>query len=167
MRLPYRWERLQPSLFGNLNQTELARITSVVNAAAERHIQIILSPHNFGRYIHDGTDTLIGTSGVPISAFVDFSNKVARAFAGNGAIYGLNLMNEPHDSRNLWKQTAQAGLDAIRRADGSRLVLAPGDQWGWGLELETFNDGFLLDDPAARVIYEARSKPLGKESSCA
>ena len=137
MRLPYRWERLQPSLFGNLNQTELARITSVVNAAAERHIQIILSPHNFGRYIHDGTDTLIGTSGVPISAFVDFSNKVARAFAGNGAIYGLNLMNEPHDSRNLWKQTAQAGLDAIRRADGSRLVLAPGDQWGgaWSWKL--------------------------------
>ena len=63
VRLPYCWERLQPSLFGNLDQTELARITSVVHAAAERGMKIILSPHNFGRYIHNGTDTLIGTAG--------------------------------------------------------------------------------------------------------
>jgi endoglucanase len=155
VRLPYRWERLQPSLFGNLDQTELARITSVVNAAAERGMKIILSPHNFGRYIHNGADALIGTTGVPITAFADFSNKVARAFAGNGAVYALSLMNEPHDSRNLWKQTAQAGLDAIRRADSNRLVLAPGDQWSGAWSWKTFNDDFLLDDPAVRVIYEA------------
>jgi endoglucanase len=155
VRLPYRWERLQPKLFGNLDQAELARITSVVNAAAERDMKIILSPHNFGRYGYNGTDTLIGTAGVPISAFADFSNKVAQAFVGNNAIYGLSLMNEPHDSQNLWKQTAQAGLDAIRRADSDRLVLAPGDQWSGAWSWKTFNHDFLLDDPAARTIYEA------------
>ena len=64
-------------------------------------------------------------------------------------------MNEPHDSQNLWKQTAQAALDAVRRADSNRLVLAPGDQWSGAWSWKTFNDDFLLDDPAARVIYEA------------
>src|SRR5689334_15324327 len=108
VRLPYRWERLQRVLFGDLDGAELGRLKQVVSAAADQHMQVILSPHNFGRYLHDGKDTLIGTDGVSIEAFADFSHKVAQAFAGNDAIYGLSLMNEPHDSQSLWQQTAQA-----------------------------------------------------------
>jgi len=92
-------------------------------------MQVILSPHNFGRYHLAGEETLIGTPAVPIAAFADFSYKVAAAFAGNSAVYPLSLMNEPYDSKGMWKQTAQTGLDAIRNADRERLVLAPGDQW--------------------------------------
>jgi hypothetical protein len=58
-------------------------------------VQVILSPHNFGRYLLDRKSSLIGTAGVPVKAFVDFSYKVAKAFAGNDAIYALSLMNEP------------------------------------------------------------------------
>src|SRR5580700_6971170 len=130
VRLPYLWERLQPALFGELDEAELGRIKSFVAAAEARDIRIILSPHNFGRYLLNGDETLIGTAGVSIDAFADFSYKVAKAFAGDDAIYALSLMNEPHDSNGMWKQTAQAGLDAIRRADRERLVLAPGDKWG-------------------------------------
>jgi endoglucanase len=97
-------------------------------------MQVILSPHNFGRYLHEGKETLLSTDGVSIEAFADFSNKVAQAFAGNDAIYGL--MNEPHDSQNLWKQTAQAALEAsaaptaiglcsLRRSVERRLELEP------------------------------------------
>jgi endoglucanase len=155
VRLPFRWERLQPALFGPLDPTELGRIKSVVEAARARHMRVILSPHNFGRYFLGGNETLIGTGGVPIKAFADFWRRVAAQFAGNDAIYGLGLMNEPHDSQGLWKETAQAGLDAIRHADRSRLVLAPGDQWSGAWSWRHYNDDFLLDDPAARVIYEA------------
>jgi endoglucanase len=129
VRLPYRWERLQPSLFGELDGVELGRIKSVLAAAQARNMKVIVSPHNFGRYFLRGNETLIGTAGVPIAAFADFCRKVAGALVGNDAIYGLSLMNEPHASRCLWKQTAQAGLDAIRAADRERLVLAPGDEW--------------------------------------
>jgi endoglucanase len=155
VRLPYRWERLQRVLFGSLDVAELVRISRVVSAAADRHMQVILSPHNFGRRLHEGKQTLIGTDGVTVEAFADFSNKVARAFAGNDAIYGLSLMNEPHDSQNLWKQTAQAALDGIRRADRNRLVLVPGDEWSGAWSWKQFNDDFLLNDPANRIVYEA------------
>jgi endoglucanase len=155
VRLPYRWERLQPLLFGNLDQVELGRIRSVVAAARKRNMRVILSPHNFGRYYLDGQETLIGTGGVSIEAFADFSGKVAAAFAGEPAIYGLSLMNEPHASQGLWKQTAQAGLDAIRAVDRDRLVLAPGDEWSGAWSWREYNDDFLLHDPADRVVYEA------------
>jgi endoglucanase len=155
VRLPYRWERLQPVLFGSLDRAELRRISWVVWDAAVRHMQIILSPHNFGRRFHEGKQTLIGTDGVAVEAFADFFNKVAQAFAGNDAIYGLSLMNAPHDSHNLWKQTAQAALDGIRRVDRNRLVLVAGDEWSGAWSWKQFNDDFLLNDSANRIVYEA------------
>jgi endoglucanase len=155
VRLPYRWERLQPSPFGTLDQVELSRIKRFVEAAQLRKMRVILSPHNFGRYVIGGNDVLIGTSGIPIAAFADFSRKVAAAFAGNAGIYGLSLMNEPHDSKGLWKHTAQAGLDAIRSVDRDRLVLAPGDDWSGAWSWQRYNDDFLLTDNADHLIYEA------------
>jgi endoglucanase len=155
VRLPYLWERLQKSLFGPLDDAELGRIKKVVDSARALKMRIILSPHNFGRYHINGNPTLIGTGSVPIASFADFSHRVAAAFARDDAIYGLSLMNEPHDSRGLWKQTAQAGLDAIRQADRERLVLAPGDQWSSAYSWLQYNDDFLLRDSASRVMYEA------------
>jgi endoglucanase len=156
VRLPYLWERLQRSLFGELDKAELDRVKSVVAAVGARKMQVILDPHNYGRYVLDGKETLIGTGGVPIDAFADFSSKVAKTFAGNDAIYGLSLMNEPHDSPpGLWKQTAQAGLDAIRRIDRQRLVLAPGDEWDGAVNWQRDHDDFLLNDPTGHIMYEA------------
>jgi endoglucanase len=155
VRLPYCWERLQPSLFGELDGSELGRINDFVTAAHARNMRVILSPHNYGRYRVAGKEIPIGTASVPVEAFADFSNKVATAFAGNASVYALSLMNEPHDSNGLWKQIAQAGLNAIRKADPERLVLAPGDQWSGAWSWKKFNNDFLLDDPAGRTMYEA------------
>jgi endoglucanase len=155
VRLPYLWERLQRAPFGALDSAELGRINDFVASARARHVRVILSPHNFGRYRLGGKSMLIGTAGLPVEAFADFSYKVATAFAGNDAIYALSLMNEPHDSKGTWQQTAQAGLDAIRKADRERLVLAPGDQWSEAAKWRRYNDDFLLDDPAGRILYEA------------
>jgi endoglucanase len=155
VRLTYLWDRLQHSLFGELDRAELSRIKDVVAAARVRNMQVILSPHNFGRYPVNGIRTLIGTTGVPNEAFADFTYKVATAFAGNDAVYALSLMNEPHDSEGLWKQTAQAGLYAIRRADPERLILAPGDHWSSAHGWQQYNADFLLEDPADRITYEA------------
>src|SRR5579864_7311501 len=60
IRLPYRWERLQPTLFGALDDAELGRIKNFVAAAQARNMRVILSPHNFGRYFLNGKETLIG-----------------------------------------------------------------------------------------------------------
>lgn len=155
VRLPFRWERLQHAPFADFDQAELARIKGFVAAAGARNMRVILSPHNFGRYLINGRETLIGTTPVPNEAFADFCQKLAAAFAGNDAIYALSLMNEPHDSNGLWKSAAQAGLNAIRKSDRGRLVLAPGDQWSGAWSWRRYNDDFLLDDPSDNIAYEA------------
>jgi endoglucanase len=155
VRLPYRWERLQPSLFQKLDEAELGRIKKFVAAAHDRKMRVILSPHNFGRYLIDGEDKLIGSASVPIEAFADFSYKVAAAFRADPGIYALSLMNEPHDSEGLWKLAAQTGLDAIRVADRERLVLAPGDQWSGAWSWRRYNEDFVLNDSTGRLMYEA------------
>lgn len=155
IRLPYLWERIQLSLFEPLDAGEIGRIKTVLVAARALNMRVILSPHNFGRYHIDGRPTLIGTENVSVSSFADFCYKIAAAFSGDDAVYGLSLMNEPHDSQGLWKQTAQAGLDAIRRADPERLVLAPGDHWSSAYSWREYNEDFLLRDPSSRVMYEA------------
>lgn len=155
VRLPYRWERLQRSLFGELDSSELERIKSFVAAAQVRGMRVIISPHNYGRYRIANKEVPIGSPSVPIEAFADFSKKVAATFAGNEGVYALSLMNEPHDSNGTWKRIAQSALDAIRSVDGERVILAPGDEWSGAWSWKRFNNDFLLDDPARRIVYEA------------
>jgi endoglucanase len=155
LRLPYRWERLQPSLFGALDDAELGRISGVVAAAQEHGMRVILSPHNYGRYFIDGKEALIGTARLPFAAFADFSRKIAAAFAGNNAVYALSLMNEPHDTHGLWMPAAQAAFQAIRYVDHDRLVLIPGDGWSSAWNWWQTNRDLLIDDPAGHIMYEA------------
>ncbi|MFZ1096845.1 MAG: glycoside hydrolase family 5 protein [Xanthobacteraceae bacterium] len=155
IRLPFLWERLQPALFSDLADAELSRIKQLVAAARDRCMRLILSPHNFGRYSLQGKPTLIGSVEVPDAAFGDFWKRTASAFAGEPAVYGFSLMNEPHDMNGAWSRAAQVGLDAIRSIEPQRLVLVPGDHWTGAWSWKRFNDHFSVHDGSGRVIYEA------------
>ncbi len=50
VRLPFRWERLQPSLMGPLDALELKRLDKVVGLARDRQLKILLDVHNYARY---------------------------------------------------------------------------------------------------------------------
>ena len=155
IRLPFLWERLQPALFSDLADAELSRIKQLVAAARDRCMRLILSPHNFGRYSLQGKPTLIGSVEVPDAAFGDFWKRTASAFAGEPAVYGFSLMNEPHDMNGAWSRAAQVGLDAIRSIEPQQLVLVPGDHWTGAWSWKRFNDHFSVHDGSGRVIYEA------------
>jgi aryl-phospho-beta-D-glucosidase BglC (GH1 family) len=86
-RLPFRWERLQPTNSTPLNSTELGRMTAFVNYATSKGDNVILDPHNFERYyprvsnFQSSTNGLIGgtvansqTPGVVVTntMFADF-----------------------------------------------------------------------------------------------
>ena len=45
VRFPFRWERIQPTMNGELNATELAKMKKFVKAAEDRNIQILLDMH--------------------------------------------------------------------------------------------------------------------------
>jgi endoglucanase len=125
IRLPIRWERIQPTLLQPLDAAELARIDATVHAAAEQGLCVILDLHNYGVYQRQG----IGSSDVPISAFSDVWLRLARAFPDANRV-AFGLMNEPNlIPITTWAQAAQAAVSAIREAGAPHLVLVSGGRW--------------------------------------
>jgi endoglucanase len=157
VRLPFRWERLQPVLGGDLDRAELARLDRVIDLAGGRKMSVLLDPHNYARYGRK----VIGSPDVPNEYFADFWRRLALRYGGNRAIL-FGLMNEPNDiPSQQWFAAAQAAIDAIRRAGASNLILVPGNAWTGAHSWFTKRDGRsnagafeALTDPADRLVVE-------------
>jgi endoglucanase len=151
IRLPFKWERIQPALMGPLDADELGRLDKVVKLARERGLQILLDMHNYARY----GDKVIGTDDVPNAAFADVWAKLAAHYRDEKAIAAYGIMNEPHDTKGLWPAAAQACVDAIRTVDTTHLISVCGDGWSGAHSWRKINNNLLLKDPANRLVYEA------------
>jgi endoglucanase len=124
-RLPFRWERLQNSAFETLNATELTRMDNFVNYATAQGASVVLDPHNYSRYYGE----IIGSTNLDVSAFEDFWAKLAAHYKNNARVI-FGLMNEPNSmSSELWRDNANAAIQAIRRAGAHNLILVPGNGW--------------------------------------
>jgi endoglucanase len=128
VRLAFRWERLQQTLDGELDATELGRLDAVVDYATTHGVAVILDPHNYARY---GAD-VIGGPDVSNDDFGDFWARVAAHYAGDdGVLFGL--INEPHDlPTEQWLAAANAAIAAIRGAGAHNRILVPGNAWTGG-----------------------------------
>lgn len=128
-RLPFRWERLQRTLGGDLHPAELNRMNGFVNYTTGQGAHVILDPHNFARYFGNA----IGSGSVSVADFADFWGKVAAEFKDNpNVIFGL--MNEPvgaNQSNGIttetWLSAANAAIAAIRATGADNLILVPGN----------------------------------------
>jgi endoglucanase len=133
-RLPFRWERLQRTLNGGFDATELSRMNSFVDYATGRGAYVILDPHNYGRYWVGGRpggfEGVVGTGSVTDAAFADFWSRLADEYKDNDRVI-FNLINEPHDmpSTESWADSANAAIAAIRDAGAENLILVPGNGW--------------------------------------
>ncbi|WFE89381.1 glycoside hydrolase family 5 protein [Roseibium porphyridii] len=125
IRLPLKWERLQPQLNGPFDSAELTRLVDVVRRANGRGLTVVLDPHNYAEYENDR----LGKGKLTAADFANFWSQLARIFSGNPlVVYGL--MNEPTDIESaVWFEAAQAGLDAVRATGANNLVLVPGNVW--------------------------------------
>jgi endoglucanase len=125
IRLPFRWERLQQSLGGDLNAAELARMDVVVAEATAKKVYIILDPHNYARY----NGNLIGSSTVSQDNYVDLWKKLSAHYKSNGYVF-FALMNEPYGiDVNTWLSAANAAIAGIRAQGAVNLILVPGISW--------------------------------------
>ncbi|MEN9938646.1 MAG: endoglucanase precursor (endo,4-beta-glucanase)(cellulase) protein [Chloroflexota bacterium] len=124
LRLPFRWERLQPKAFGAFDAAEQARMDDFVAYATGRGASVLLDPHNYARY-YGG---LLGRE-VPHDVFADFWGKLAARYKGNPRVV-FGLMNEPHDMpTELWRDSANAAIRAIRASGATNLITVPGNSW--------------------------------------
>jgi endoglucanase len=160
IRLPFRWERLQPALNAALASAEQDRLIAVVDSAARKGLRVVLDTHNYAkRRIADdewALEYLIGSMQVPTSAFADYCGRLARTFQGNPSVI-FGLMNEPAQiGVEAWLQIANQGVASIRSEHAQQLILVPGvDYTGAHSWLSAHNDlmGNVVD-PANNFALE-------------
>ena len=165
-RLPFRWERMQPTQAGPLSTAELARMDAFVNYATAQGGTVIVEPHNFQRYYPDpnnfqqSAQGLVGTA-VPNSAYADFWSKMADHYKDNGRVI-FNLMNEPTTlpTEQLVTST-NAAIAAIRATGATNTIHVPGNAYtgahSWTQNwYGTANSVAMLNvvDPAKNMVYE-------------
>lgn len=125
IRLPFLWERVQPTLYGALDQTELQRLVSFVNNTTAKGITVLIDPHNYGRY----RQQVIGSAGVPHTAFGDFWYRLAVTFKSNPKVL-FGLMNEPYGiTTENWVGAANEAIRRIRLAGATNTIAVPGNAW--------------------------------------
>ncbi|MFA9441839.1 glycoside hydrolase family 5 protein [Uliginosibacterium sp. sgz301328] len=125
VRVPIRWERLQPELNQSLDEAELKRLTDTVREANAAGLCVIVDVHNYGVYKRQQ----LGSDAVPVAAFSDLWLRIARAFPdASGVAFGL--MNEPNlIPIDRWATAARAAVTALREGGARNLILVSGGRW--------------------------------------
>jgi endoglucanase len=165
-RLPFCWERLQPTAFGELDKAELARLDQTVSYLTTRNAYVIIDPHNYAAY----WGKRIG-KGTTKEMLADFWGKLAGHYANNNRVM-FGLMNEPNGiSGETWLEAANSSIAAIRAAPADNLILVPGVVWSgahswYGTYYGTPNAVTMLQikDPKNNYAFEVHQY-LDKDSS--
>jgi hypothetical protein len=179
VRLPFRWERIQPSLGGSLDPTELSRLKDCVRRAESAGLGVVLDVHNGGGYrLHDpavggGVERKIGSDYVDPSDLTDLWSRLSAEFGAAGGVVAYDLMNEPNNMpprasggtpARAWELASQAAVDAIRANGDGKLIMVPGYQysgvWAWTAN----HPDRWITDSANNHMYEAHQYFDGERS---
>ena len=150
VRIPFRWERIQPTVLGPLELIHLAALNNCVRYAVSKGLTAIIVAHNFGgRYFPGGggpggaipdpgdNEHKIGDGTLTRAHFADLWGRLGAHFADlpYGVIF--DLMNEPHDmpedghadgTLQLCAAYNEA-IAAIRAHGATNIVLLEGHGW--------------------------------------
>lgn len=158
VRLPFRWEQMQPALNGELSPPAVESLRGYLREAHARGMQVILDPHNFARYTtREGAVGIVGDPAVPNEAFADFWRRMSREFRGDPAIYAYGLMNEPNNIvTKHWERASQAAVDAIRAEGDGTKILVPGSNYSSSyIWVHCHGRKAWIRDPLDNFAYEA------------
>lgn len=101
VRLPIRWERVQPTLMGRLQPAEVQRILSTLDRAAAYGLQVLVDLHNYARYTRParegGATLVLGDGRLTDVHLADLWSRLSAVLKGRAGVLGYGLMNEPHD----------------------------------------------------------------------
>jgi endoglucanase len=158
IRIPFKWERIQPTMNAALNTTELNRLTAAVDYAQTKGMYVVLDLHNYGRRNINYTEYIIGSGTVTVAHIKDCWTRLAEAFKNKTNIYGYGIMNEPHDmlQNTPWLGIAQEIINGIRTADLTTSIIVGGDDWSSGERWVNSSSNLKnLTDASNKLIFEA------------
>lgn len=121
MRVPFSWMRMQQTLNGPLDTTDLNYLKVLVAANKARGITSLLDLHNMSVYIPGPPYTTAygldaGDGHVTTAHFVDFWSRMSQVAEFNDPLVWFGLMNEPGEfvSQATWFTSCAAATAAIR-----------------------------------------------------
>jgi hypothetical protein len=167
--IPFRWERIQPTLGGSLNSTEVQRLKDAITRAHQAGVTAVPIVANYGAYwLHDaatnkGVRRAIGGSHVSIEQFADLWKKLSGTLSGHAGIASYGLMREPaslpgatnREQAQVWERASQAAVDAIRANGDNHVLLVSGYRFSNTHTWPTQHPAKWINDPANNHVYEA------------
>lgn len=162
IRLPFRWDRIQPDLNGALNEKELSVMKRFIWEARKRNVRVLLDMHNSCRRFVDGSSVeyIIGSPQVSIANVADVWKKLALEFKDFENIWGYGIMNEPHGllPETPWFNIAQAIITDIRSVDSQTTIVVGGESYSSAQRWVNASDNLrFLQDPSDNITYEAHA----------
>lgn len=167
VRLPFRWERVQPELGGPLAPAEVDRLRAAVARAHAAGLEVVLDMHNYGAYFvaRDGRGARrpIGSPEVTVQQFSDVWRRLSETFRDVAGVAGYGLMNEPvglparpgGTAAETWEAASQAAVLAVRGTGDRTPVMVAGYDWSHTRSWVEHHPDAWVDDPAGAVLYEA------------
>jgi len=171
IRLLVKWERLQPTLAGDLDSTQLGYLQRDVAYAKAFGALVCIVPHNEARYATSesqvanyDSDACIVDNPCPGSSIkvtsddlMDFWVRMSNVFKDEPAVAAYDLTNEPHDMGAAnWAVIAQKIVTAIRNNGDNKTIMIPGDGWSNAAYWSNYNGAkAFVSDPANNYYYEA------------
>lgn len=125
IRIPFLWERIQPTLGGSFDSNYLALLDATVQyCTVTKGVYALIDVHNYGRY----NNVILGM-GVDYSQFQALWVKLANLYKNNPKVI-FGLMNEPNEMpyNNVY-QLMQAGINGIRSTGATNLITVLGNDW--------------------------------------
>lgn len=163
VRLPFRWERIQPTLGGELSPKEVAQTRRILDAAHKNGQRVILDLHNYGRYELPGKTLKVGDGDLTEAQLADVWLKLGKTFGDHPGVLGYGIMNEPYDlpggsreaQAQAWERVTQSVLMSIRTSGDKNLIIIPGYDWSSLARWQRTHPKGWISDPADNFRYEA------------
>lgn len=184
LRIPIKWDRLQKTLFGELDPVALKALDEMDAAAKAEGATLLIEDHSYGRRrAADGKLYQIGDPQFPVEAHVDFMLKVAKRYPDAK----IGTQNEPYDkSPDSWAAKMQRWTILFRAGGGTNEIVHDGTgssgvgRWvkedhspslAFGNALNKLNGGKGYIDPLNRTAWDLHSyldgNWSGTSASCA
>ena len=149
VRIPFNWEKLQPSSMGPLDAGAVQSLQNVVNRALADGMTVEIDNHNYARYNGSWTtDTQLS----------NFWSKLAPLFPDHRVSFGV--MNEPYQqpaNTQSWAHISQAVVTAIRAAGSTNLLSIEADHWSNAYYWSCQDAKPWITDPADNYRYDAHT----------
>jgi endoglucanase len=157
IRLCVLWERLQPKLGSDLQESEMKQIDQAIANARTKGVRVLLDIHNYAAF----AGGKIGSDKVSVEQFADLWKRIAVRYRDDQSVI-FGLMNEPVKlPTETWLDAANAAIKEIRTAGAKNVIFVPGN--GWSSARDWFSSSYgspnaavmqRVDDPQKNIVYE-------------